>query len=54
MQERIGCYKGRGTIPDYEVAPEIKDVLQGRDVQLDVAIKFINNKIETHNTSLKK
>jgi C-terminal processing protease CtpA/Prc len=34
--------KGRGTIPDYEVAPEIKDVLQGRDVQLDVAIKFIN------------
>jgi C-terminal processing protease CtpA/Prc len=31
--------KGRGTLPDYPVLPTITDIINGKDVQLEAAIK---------------
>ena len=36
--------KGRGTLPDYVVSPGIDDVLQNKDVQLEMALNFIRKK----------
>jgi hypothetical protein len=36
--------EGRGTLPDYVVSPGIDDVLQNKDVQLEMALNFIRKK----------
>jgi len=36
--------KGRGTIPDYEVVSGINDILNNRDVQLEMALTLITEK----------
>jgi hypothetical protein len=33
-------YKDRGILPDYTIVPTIKDYLQHKDVQMDLALQF--------------
>ncbi|MBD0331749.1 MAG: hypothetical protein ICV66_03765 [Chitinophagaceae bacterium] len=35
--------KGRGTFPDYQVLPTINDVITGKDVQLNTALRILGN-----------
>jgi hypothetical protein len=35
---------GHGVIPDYEIRPDIKDILDGRDVEMELALKLIAKK----------
>jgi hypothetical protein len=35
--------KGRGTFPDYELVPTVRDVIDGKDAQLQFAFKILNN-----------
>jgi hypothetical protein len=37
--------KGRGTLPDYPVLPTIKDVVSGKDVQLEAAIQLLSDQL---------
>jgi C-terminal processing protease CtpA/Prc len=35
---------GHGVIPDYELRPTVTDILQGRDIEMEMAMKLIGNR----------
>jgi C-terminal processing protease CtpA/Prc len=35
-----GLTAGKGIVPDYEIVPTIQDVIEGRDAQMELAIRL--------------
>jgi len=44
MAVKKSQYKDRGIIPDYTIVPTIQDFIQHKDVQMDLAIKLMNER----------
>jgi hypothetical protein len=37
---------GHGVMPDHEIHPTMADILQGRDVEMEYALKLIQNEVK--------